>query len=326
MERIDKPILVVVENEKTIDEPTLSLASVKVLHFARTLTTGTVAALSVAQDIDEDGLRLGGADVIYVPESGGYSPLVPAAIADTARAAVENLGDVGAVLTVTTYLGRAVTAMLATAFQAGGAVDVTRVWVSGSELFAQKAALGGAWETSFHTTQGAPVLAVRPGFGDKEGPAGEGKIVSLAPRLSSGALQVEVISHVVEPKGSRVSLTDADVVVAGGRGTNGDFTLVENLADALGGAVGATRVACDEGWVPRAAQIGQTGVTVAPKLFVGLGVSGAVHHTCGMLGSQIIVAVVDDPDAPIIELADFTVVGDVSEVVPQALEILSAQS
>ena len=88
MERIDKPILVVVENEKTIDEPTLSLASVKVLHFARTLTTGTVAALSVAQDIDEDGLRLGGADVIYVPESGGFSPLVPAAIGDTAREAV----------------------------------------------------------------------------------------------------------------------------------------------------------------------------------------------------------------------------------------------
>ena len=104
----------------------------------------------------------------------------------------------------------------------------------------------------------------------------------------------------------------------GGQGT----LEVRSLADALGGAVGATRVACDEGWAPRAEQIGQTGLTVTPNLYIGLGVSGAIHHTVGMQSAAHIVAVCDDPDAPIFEIADFGVVGDVTEVVPAALAII----
>ena len=113
-------------------------------------------------------------------------------------------------------------------------------------------------------------------------------------------------------------LGSASIVVVGGRGTEGDFSVVEELADVLGGAVGATRVATDEGWIGHDAQIGQTGVTIAPRLYVGVGVSGAVHHRGGMQASGTIVAVNSDPDAPIFEIADFGVIGDLFTVVPQA--------
>ena len=112
-----------------------------------------------------------------------------------------------------------------------------------------------------------------------------------------------------------VSITK--IVVTGGRGTEGDFTALEELADVLGGAVGATRVATDEGWIGHDAQIGQTGVTISPRLYIGAGVSGAVHHRGGMQASGTIVAINTDPDAPIFEIADFGVVGDLTTVVPQ---------
>ncbi|WP_099331621.1 electron transfer flavoprotein subunit alpha/FixB family protein [Actinomyces minihominis] len=320
MELITQPILVLVENDRTESVPTLSAASSKLLHLASTLTEGPVVALSVSPEVDEEGCRAGGAQTVYVPQASGYSPAVPAAVADVARIALTQLGNSGAVLTTSNYLGRAVTAMLSATSAAGGAVDVSSLRVDDGRIVAEKSALGGSWATAFHVTHGFPVLALNSGVGPDEGPAGEGVVVPIAAELSPGALGVEVVSTRSEPKGTRISLGDADVVVVGGRGVDGDFTLVEQLADALGGAVGATRVACDEGWVERSAQIGQTGVTVAPKLYIGLGVSGAVHHTCGMLGSEVIVAVVDDPDAPILELADFAVVGDLNEVVPQLLE------
>ena len=141
---------------------------------------------------------------------------------------------------------------------------------------------------------------------------------ALAVELSPEASAIQVVSSVPDEE-EGVSLTDASTVVCGGRGVDGDFELVRSVAQALGGAVGATRVACDEGWAPRSEQIGQTGLTVTPNLYIGLGVSGAIHHTVGMQSSAHIVAVCDDPDAPIFEIADFGVVGDVTEVVPAAL-------
>ena len=138
--------------------------------------------------------------------------------------------------------------------------------------------------------------------------------------VSAEAAAVRLVSREATSVASGPALTEARTVVVGGRGVDGDFDLVRSLAEPLGAAVGATRVACDEGWAPRGEQIGQTGLSVSPNLYVGLGVSGAVHHTVGMQSSAHIVAVCDDPDAPIFELADFGVVGDVAEVVPQALD------
>ncbi len=337
MEQLQSPILVIVDNDLDAEEPRLSVSSQRLVGLARTLTTGKVYAQSIAEDADIAGLGQAGADVVFVPTSAGYSPLVPQSIADITKAALAQVDGgegVGAVLTTGTYLGRAVTGILSASLNVGGGVDVTDVSVVDGKILATKSALGGSWITQFRAVDGFPILAVRAGVGvdeDAQAPSSaevdaDVDVVELAPELSTAALAVEVVSSEHEPKGARASLSDADVVVVGGRGVDGDFTLVESLADALGGAVGATRVACDEGWVARSAQIGQTGVNIAPKIYIGLGVSGAVHHTCGMLGAETIVAVVDDPDAPIVEIADFTVIGDVADVIPQALAALSSDA
>jgi electron transfer flavoprotein alpha subunit len=136
---------------------------------------------------------------------------------------------------------------------------------------------------------------------------------------------VRLVERTERPASGRPDLASAHVVVAGGRGTEGDFSAVEELADVLGAAVGATRVATDEGWIGHDAQIGQTGVTVSPRLYIGAGISGAVHHRGGMQASGTIVAVNSDPDAPIFEIADFGVVGDLFQVLPQAAAELRAR-
>ncbi|WP_454925597.1 electron transfer flavoprotein subunit alpha/FixB family protein, partial [Actinomyces gerencseriae] len=141
--------------------------------------------------------------------------------------------------------------------------------------------------------------------------------------LSAEAAAVRLVSRERAAATAGPDLAGARTVVVGGRGVDGDFDLVRSLADSLGAAVGATRVACDEGWVERSAQIGQTGETISPRLYIGLGVSGAVHHTSGIQGAGTIVAVCDDSEAPIFEMADFGVVGDVTEVVPQLVSELA---
>jgi electron transfer flavoprotein alpha subunit len=130
--------------------------------------------------------------------------------------------------------------------------------------------------------------------------------------------RVHVVERTPRPSSGRPDVGEAQVVVVGGRGTEGDFAPVLELADALGGAVGATRDATDEGWIEHEAMVGQTGVSISPRLYVGVGVSGAVHHRGGMQASGTIVAVNSDPEAPIFEIADFGVVGDLFEVLPQA--------
>lgn len=142
--------------------------------------------------------------------------------------------------------------------------------------------------------------------------------VTVAEPAAPADPRVAVVERRARPASDRPAVGEAQVVVVGGRGTQGDFSAVEDLADALGGAVGATRDATDEGWMPHDVMVGQTGQTVSPRLYVGAGVSGAIHHRGGMQASGTIVAVNADPDAPIFEFADFGVVGDLFEVLPQA--------
>ncbi|MBF0931173.1 MAG: electron transfer flavoprotein subunit alpha/FixB family protein [Actinomyces graevenitzii] len=206
--------------------------------------------------------------------------------------------------------------------------DAACLEVVDQHVRASKLVLSGSWNTTFdlRADSGAnpPLVCLRAGAVEAEPCGGAAaQVETLAVSVSQAAKRVEVVSHTEDEAAAGPQLAQARTVVVGGRGVDGDFDLVRSLAQLLNGAVGATRVACDEGWIERSAQVGQTGETIAPRLYIGLGVSGAVHHTSGIQGAGTIVAICDDSEAPIFEMADFGVVGDVSTVVPQLIEELA---
>lgn len=311
------PVLVLADH--AAGQARLTPAAGQLLTLARSLTSGGVDALVLTDAIDMEALGALGADRVLSAPLGGAARASVAA-ADAVVAALE-AGSYGLVLLPSDYRGREIAGAVAATTDAGVVSGASSVSYDGGVLEIAKTALAGLWSLRIVVEGQTPVVGVASGAVDEARaaspttPAVEALDVVLSPRAQA----VAVLASTPEDIGG-VSLADASTVVVGGRGVDGDFTMVKELADALGGAVGATRVACDEGWAPRGEQIGQTGLSVSPNLYVGLGVSGAVHHTVGMQSSAHIVAVCDDPDAPIFELADFGVVGDVAEVVPQALD------
>lgn len=311
------PVLVLADH--AAGQARLTPAAGQLLTLARSLTSGGVDALVLTDAIDMEALGALGADrVLSAPL--GAAARASVAAADAVVAALE-AGSYGLVLLPSDYRGREIAGAVAATTDAGVVSGASSVSYDGGVLEIAKTALAGSWSMRIVVEGQTPVVGVASGAVDEARAASPTTpaVESLDVVLSSRAQAVAVLASTPEDTGG-VSLADASTVVVGGRGVDGDFTMVKELADALGGAVGATRVACDEGWAPRGEQIGQTGLSVSPNLYVGLGVSGAVHHTVGMQSSAHIVAVCDDPDAPIFELADFGVVGDVAEVVPQALD------
>ena len=311
------PVLVLADH--AAGQARLTPAAGQLLTLARSLTSGGVDALVLTDAIDMEALGALGADrVLSAPL--GAAARASVAAADAVVAALE-AGSYGLVLLPSDYRGREIAGAVAATTDAGVVSGASSVSYDGGVLEIAKTALAGSWSMRIVVEGQTPVVGVASGAVDEARaaspttPAVESLEVVLSPRAQA----VAVLASTPEDTGG-VSLADASTVVVGGRGVDGDFAMVKELADALGGAVGATRVACDEGWAPRGEQIGQTGLSVSPNLYVGLGVSGAVHHTVGMQSSAHIVAVCDDSDAPIFELADFGVVGDVAEVVPQALD------
>jgi electron transfer flavoprotein alpha subunit len=224
-----------------------------------------------------------------------------------------------AVLVASSPEGKEVAARLAIRTRSGILTDAVGLDGNGT---ATQSVFGGAVVVKSRVKTGTPIITLRPNSVSAQPAPAQAQTRSVEVSLDDAARGATVLERVVEEKGSRPALTDASIVVSGGRGLgSGDnFALVEALADSLGGAVGASRAATDAGWYPHQNQVGQTGVTVSPQLYVAVGISGAIQHRAGMQTSKTIVAVNKDNEAPIFELADFGIVGDLFKVVPQAAE------
>ncbi|MGO1583097.1 MAG: electron transfer flavoprotein subunit alpha/FixB family protein, partial [Actinomycetaceae bacterium] len=246
-------------------------------------------------------------------------------LVDALEAAVEGLGDVSVVLAPASADAREAAARLGVRLDVAPLWDADRVGGSGGAVDTSQSVLWNQWVVSSSSVGRVAIVVVDPALTADPVGQGAGERLELDAPRSPGAVVEHV--EVTATEGGRPSVTDATVVVAGGLGVGSgdDWPVVEELADALGAAVGATRSAVDEGWVPFAAQIGQTGQVVAPRVYIGLGISGAVQHTSGMQRSGTVIAVNDDEDSPIFDVADLGVVADVHELVPALLEALRAR-
>ncbi|MEY3736680.1 MAG: hypothetical protein RLZZ251_396 [Actinomycetota bacterium] len=227
-----------------------------------------------------------------------------------------------AILIASSARGKEIAGRLAIRLESGVITDAVDIAADGTTT---QSIFGGSFTVAAKVTKGIPVVTVRPS-------AIEAEVTTSSPAIEKfdatigEKYKLVTISKVQPPvKGGRPELTEAKIVISGGRGTNGDFTQVEAMADLLGAAVGASRAATDAGWYPHTHQVGQTGKTVSPQLYIACGISGAIQHRAGMQTSKTIVAINKDPEAPIFDLADFGVVGDLFAVLPQAREAIQAK-
>jgi electron transfer flavoprotein alpha subunit len=284
---------------------------------------GEPAAVFVGAGAQAAAEALGryGATKVYAVESAEVTDHLVAPVAEVLAALVEQTSPV-AVLLPASNDGKEVAGRLAIKTSSGlvtDAVDLTPA--EGGGVQTVQSVFAGSYTVTSVITQGCPVVTLKPNsipVQEAGGPAPAVEQVDVA--VSDVAKAARITERKEKAASGRPSLTEAAIVVSGGRGTGGDFGPVEAFADSLGAAVGASRAAVDAGWYPHSSQVGQTGVSVSPQLYVAAGISGAIQHRAGMQTSKTIVAVNKDPEAPIFELVDYGIVGDLHTVLPQATE------
>lgn len=290
---------------------------------------GSLTAVVVGHELGSapaDAAELG-ADRVLLADSPDLASFTVEGFATAIDAAI-NAGSPSLVLLAGTTSGRDVAPFLATGRQAPYLADCTQLSVEGGAVTAVRPVYQGKFLTEVHTERGGLTFATIRGGAFPVPERQSGRSAETSPldlSLNPDSFRVTV-KDLVQPPAGPTNLTAADVVVVGGRGLGeaDNFKLVEEVAAALGGAVGATRAVTDLGWRPHYEQVGQTGKTISPQLYIGLAVSGAVQHTVGMRASDTIVAINRDADAPIFKLADFGIVGDVFEIAPLLAERLRA--
>lgn len=312
-------VLVLIDHvDGAVRKPTYEL-----LTIAKRLGEPSAVFIGAGDKASEvaDKVKKYGAEKVYVVDDAEIKGYLVAPKAEVLQQLAEKT-SAAAVLIPSTIEGKEIGGRLSIKLGSGlitDAVDVS-AGSGGEGPVTTQSVFAGNYTVSAKVTQGTPIITVKPNSAAPEESEGAGAVEEFSATISDSAKKAQIVASQPRKASGRPELTEAAIVVSGGRGTGGDFTPVEQLADSLGAAVGASRAAVDSGWIGHAFQIGQTGKTVSPQLYIANGISGAIQHRAGMQTSKTIVAVNKDEEAPIFELVDFGVVGDLTKVLPAAAE------
>ena len=296
----------------------------ELLTFARRLGSPSAVFLGSGVESARDALARYGADKVYVVDSAELSDYLVAPKAE-ALAQLVDAKQPGAVLLPSSAEGKEIAGRLAIKTGSGVITDAVDVAAGDAGPTATQSVFAGNYSVTSAVTHGTPIVTIKPNSITPEPVQADAAEEHVDIVVSDTARAARVIERKPRQATGRPELTEAAIVVSGGRGTGGNFEPVEQFADALGAAVGASRAAVDSGWYPHSYQIGQTGKTVSPQLYIATGISGAIQHRAGMQTAKTIVAINKDEEAPIFELVDFGVVGDLHSVLPAATAQIAAR-